>query len=256
MKTLFITGAVRNTGFAAASLFASRGFNVALTSRSQERAEKAAAELEGEFGIKARGYALDITDIDSINAVFGAAEKEFGAIDVFVANSANLGIGYGTLNTEEADFDDIISANIKGTFFCCRAAAKIMKRHGGGSIVTMGSVQGTGGVRGRCVYSMSKAAVSALVKNMAYELGEYNIRANNVVAGAIHSSRWDDLTEEEISARRARYPIGRESTEEEVANAVYYLGSELSASVTGTDLTIDSGISACVVPYSKEERKD
>ena len=147
-----------------------------------------------------------------------------------------------------------MDVNVKGTFFCCQAAAEIMKRHGGGSIVTMGSIQGTGAVRGRAVYSMSKAAISLLVKNMAYELGEYHIRANNVVAGAIHSERWDALSEEEIATRRARYPVGRESGEDEIANAVYFLGSELSATVTGTDLTVDSGISVCILPYTKSQQ--
>ena len=128
-----------------------------------------------------------------------------------------------------------------------------MKRHGGGAIVTIGSVQGTGAVRGRAVDSMTKAAISLLVKNLAFELGEYGIRANNVVAGAVHSERWNALSEEEIATRRARYPVGRESTEEEIANAVFYLGTDLSASVTGTDLTVDSGISVCLLPYSKSD---
>jgi NAD(P)-dependent dehydrogenase (short-subunit alcohol dehydrogenase family) len=103
------------------------------------------------------------------------------------------------------------------------------------------------------VYSLTKAAFSVLVKNLAFELGEYHIRANNVVAGAIHSERWNALSEEEIATRRARYPVGRESTEEEIANAVYFLGSDQSATVTGTDLTVDSGISVCVLPYSKSK---
>ena len=126
-----------------------------------------------------------------------------------------------------------------------------MKRQGGGAIVTVGSVQALGAVRGRAVYSMTKAAISSLVKNMAYELGEYGIRANNLVAGAIHSSRWDALSEEECAKRRARYPVGRESTEEEIANGVFFLGTDLSASTTGTDLVIDSGISVCLLPYTK-----
>ncbi len=77
-----------------------------------------------------------------------------------------------------------------------------MKRHGGGSIVTVGSVQATGAVRGRCVYAMTKAAISVPVKNLAFELGEYGIRVNNVVAGAIHTEHWDGLSADELEKRR------------------------------------------------------
>jgi NAD(P)-dependent dehydrogenase (short-subunit alcohol dehydrogenase family) len=163
-----------------------------------------------------------------------------------------LGVGYSLLDSTEAEFDAVADVNIKGTFFCCQCAARLMK-NAGGSIVTIGSVQGTGGLHGRAVYGMSKAALSMLVRYMAYELGQYHIRANNVVAGAVHSCRWDELSSEEIAARRSRYPVGRESTEEEIANAVCFLASDQAASITGTDLTVDSGLTACLLPYTKKE---
>ena len=253
MKNVLITGATVNTGLAIARRFAKEGYGVAVTSRDEKKAKETAEKLSKEFSVPAVGYGLSFADAEEISRVFEDAEKTLGSVDVFVANAANLGIGYGPLNTDEEAFDAIMDVNVKGTFFCCRAAAEIMKKHGGGSIVTMGSVQGTGAVRGRTVYSMSKAAISLLVKNLAFELGEYGIRANNVVAGAIHSERWDGLSEEELCARRSRYPVGRESTEEEIANAVYFLGSEQSATVTGIDLTVDSGISVCILPYSKSQ---
>ena len=145
-----------------------------------------------------------------------------------------------------------MDVNLKGNFFCCQCAAELMKAQGG-SIVTMGSVQGTGAVAGRAVYGLTKAALSQLVRSMAFELGQYGIRANNVVAGAIHSTRWEGLSPEELNQRRSKYPAGRESSEEEIANAVYFLGSEQSATVTGTDLTVDSGLSVCLLPYQKKE---
>lgn len=253
-KNLLITGATVNTGYAIARRFAKEGYGVAITSRNAAQAEAAAEKLSKEFSVPAVGYGLSMFNVEETKRVFNDAAKRLGSLDVFVANAANLGVGYGALNTDEAAFDDIVDVNIKGTFFCCQAAAEVMKKQGsGGSIVTIGSIQGTGAVRGRAIYSMSKAAISVLVKNLAFELGEYGIRANNVVAGAIHSTRWDDLSEEEIATRRARYPVGRESTEEEIANAVYFLGSEQSATVTGIDLTVDSGISVCILPYSKSQ---
>ena len=251
MKTIFITGGTENTGYAIAECYAKNGYNVAISSRNCERAENAAKTIEDKYNIKPKGYAMDMSDIENIRSTFDLVANDFGTIDVFVANSANLGVDVGLLGTEEKQFDDIVNINAKGTFFCCQAAAEIMKKNGGGSIVTMGSVQALGAVRGRTVYSMTKAAISAMVKNMAYELGEYNIRVNNLVAGAIHSKRWDVLTEDVKALRRSRYPLGRESTEEEIANAVYFLGSELSASMTGTDMVVDSGVTTCLLPYSK-----
>ncbi len=253
MKVVLITGATRNTGLATARRFAAEGYAVAITSREEGAAQQTAQQLAGEFGITAKGYGMSLECVEDIRAVFDRLEQDFGRLDVFVANSAHLGVGFGLQGTTEEQFDAVVDVNIKGTFFCCQCAAELMKRSGGGSIVTIGSVQGTGGLTGRTVYGMSKAALSVLVRYMAYELGQYGIRANNVVAGAIHSMRWDELSLEEIAARRSRYPVGRESTEEEIANAVWFLGSEQSASMTGTDLTVDSGLTACLLPYKKEE---
>lgn len=250
MKTVFITGATRNTGLAIARRFAAEGYNVAISSRDAGTAQVVAELLAKEFSIIARGYGMEYDSVASIRQTFRQVEADFGGLDVFVANSANLGIGVGLLDTTEEAFDDIADVNIKGNFFCCQCAAQLLKRNGG-SIVTIGSVQGLGAVSGRTVYAMSKAALSMLVKSMAYELGQFGIRVNNVVAGAVHSQRWEGLPAEELNRRRSRYPIGKESTEEEIANAVFFLASEQAASITGTDLTVDSGLTACLLTYEK-----
>lgn len=252
MKTVFITGATRNTGLAIARCFAGEGWNVAISSRDPAAAQATAEALQKEFSVTVRGYAMDLDRTESIEATFRQLEQDFGRLDAFVANAANLGIDCGLLNTPEEAFDAIADVNIKGSFFCCQNAAQLM-RQTGGSIVTIGSVQGTGAVPGRTVYGMTKAALAALVRYMAYELGQYGIRANNVIAGAVHSCRWDTLTDAQIAARRSRYPAGRESTEDEIASAVFYLCSDHAASITGTDLTIDSGLTACLLPYQKKE---
>ena len=252
MKTVFITGATKNTGLAIARRFAEAGYHIAVSSRDAASVQNTADKLAAEFGIRAKGYATALDSISEIAQTFQKIKADFGRLDVFVANSAALGIGADLLGTTEAAFDEIVDVNIKGTFFCCQQAAELMKKSGGGSIVTIGSVQGMGAVPGRAVYGLSKAAISTLVKYMAYELGQYGIRANNVVAGAIHSQRWDGLSQQEMAERRAKYPAGRESMESEIANAVYYLSSELAATVTGTDMTIDSGLTACLLPYKKK----
>ena len=252
MKTVLITGATRNTGLAIARHFAKEGWNVAITSRDESSAQAAAAALAAEYPITARGYAMLPNQVSSIQETFSRLSADFGRLDAFVANSAHLGVDFGLMNTNEEDYDAIIDVNMKGTFFCCQEAAKIMKLGGGGTIVTIGSVQSTGGVPGRTVYGMSKASLSTLVRYMAMELGEYGIRANNVIAGGIHSNRWDTLSQEEIQSRRGRYPVGRESTEAEIANAVYFLSCDQSATISGTDLTVDSGLCACLLQYKKK----
>ena len=108
MKTIFITGATQNTGLAIARHFASNGYDVALSSRRAESAAETAAMLEREYSVKARGYALDLLDVKDIQRVFGQIEKDFGGLDVFVANSANLGIGCDMLPTDEDAFDSEI----------------------------------------------------------------------------------------------------------------------------------------------------
>lgn len=253
MKTVMITGSTQNTGHAIAHRFAAEGWNVIVTSRNAEAARTTAVALSKEFPVTVRGYAMQLDNVESIKYAFYQAKRDFGQLHTFVANSANLGVGFDLLNTDEANYDSIVDANMKGTFFCCQEAAKLMIDSGGGSIVTMGSVQGTGAVPGRCIYGMTKAALSQFVRSMAYELGQYGIRANNIVAGAIHSNRWNDLPAEEISIRRGRYPAGRETMEDEIAQAVWFLSSEDAATITGTDLTIDSGISACLLSYQRKE---
>lgn len=253
MKVVLITGATRNTGLAVAKRFAAEGYCVAVTSRDGAAARETAEALSQEYSVCARGYEMQPSQVQSIRKTFDRVRQDFGRLDAFVANCAHLGVGYSLLDSTEEEFDAVADVNIKGTFFCCQCAAWLMIESGGGAIVTVGSVQGTGGVHGRAVYGMSKAALSVLARYMAYELGQYHIRANNVVAGAVHSCRWDDLSDEEITARRSRYPVGRESTEEEIAGAVWFLASEQSASITGTDLTVDSGLTACLLPYTKKE---
>ena len=251
MKTVFITGATRNTGRAVAEKFAQMGYNVAVSGREVADAEAVANELSQKYGTKAKGYRVELSDLKSVNAAFYDVEQTFGGLDVFVANAAHLGIDYGVLNSTEDDFDSVIDANVKGTFFCCQAAAKIMKTQGKGSIVVVGSVHCHQAIHGRALYTLSKGALLSLTKAMAVELGAYGIRANYLAAGAIHTDRWDVQTPEETARRRAQYPVGLESFGSDIAEAVYYLGSDLSRTVTGTELTVDSGISVCLLPFKK-----
>lgn len=155
MSVVFITGAAKNTGFAIAEKFAAKGYDVAISGRNGSEAENAAKKISESYGVKAKGYALSLTDIEEICEVFKRINEDFGRLDCFIANSANLGIGKDIFTANESDYDSIMDVNLKSTFFCCREAARLMARNGG-SIVLIGSVQSKGAVEGRCLYGVSK----------------------------------------------------------------------------------------------------
>jgi len=249
-KTVFVTGGTRNSGLAIARRFAQEGYRVALSSRNQAAAEAAARDIAREFGVKTAGYALDLTSVTDIKRVFAQIRQDLGLVDVFVPNSAHLGINQEIITLSEEEFDDVMDVNIKGTFFCCQQAALHMKELGKGAIVIIGSVHYRGAVWGRGLYAASKGALATLVRSMAVELAEYGIRVNQVIPGAIRTERWDGLTDEQIAARRRNWPAGVESTGEDIANAVYYLASDQARTITGTELAVDSGVLACLLSYN------
>ena len=250
MATVFITGAAKNTGLAIAYKFAENGFEVAISSRNGEEAKKAATQISQNYNIRAKGYGLELHDINGIRQVFHEIKEDFGGLDVFVPNAADLGVGQDILTVTEEEYDQVMNSNIKGTYFCCQQAALIMKERQKGSIVIIGSVHYKQAIWGRSLYAASKGALASFTRSAAFELGRHGIRINYIVAGAIKTNRWDTLTEDEIAKKRINWPLGLESTGEDIANGAFYLGTDLSKTVTGTDLTIDSGVGICLLPYN------
>lgn len=251
MSVVFITAATANTGLAIAEKFASEGYDVALSSRNEQDAIKTAEYLKQKYSIKAIGYKLELTDVSNIKQVFEKIKIDFGRLDIFVANAANLGVGMDFLDVSEEEYESVVDCNLKGTFFCAQQAGIIMKEQNKGSIVFISSVHSHECIFGRSLYTASKGGINALMRAVAIELGKYNIRSNCIIAGAIKTTRWKDFSDEEVAQRRANWPIGLESTGEDIANGVFYLGTDLSKTVTGTELTIDSGILISLLPYKE-----
>lgn len=250
-KVVLITGGVRNSGWAMAQKFASEGYCVCITSRVSEDAEQKADELAKLYGVRTKGYGLNLKDAEDIASVFADVSKTFGRLDVLVCNSADLGIGQTVMNITPEQFDAVMDVNIRGNFFCCQEAAKIMAGQGSGSIVLIGSVHYKGAVHARVAYAISKGAVASMVHNLAFELAQFGIRVNHLIPGAIRTERWDDISEEETARRRANWPLGIESTGEDIANAVYFLASDQAKTITGAELAVDSGLLTCLLGYSR-----
>ncbi len=251
MPTVFITAGAKNTGLAIAEKFAKEGFDVAFTARSTKEIIAAEKCLSERYKVKIKGYVLELTDIYNIRSVFLEIKKDFGGLDIFVANAANLGVDMKFLTVTEEEYDSVVDTNLKGSFFCAQQAALIMKEQGGGSIVFISSVHSKQAIFGRSLYSASKGGINALSTAMSIELAQYGIRSNCIIAGAIRTNRWDGMTPEQEAARRANWPLGIESTGEDIANGVFYLGTDLSKTVTGSELVIDSGILNSLLPYKE-----
>ena len=250
-RVVLISGSAKNTGKAIAQKFASLGYSVCVTDRDEEKAKKVAEELQNQYKVKCGGYGLDLENKENIKDVFKMVAKDFSRLDVFVANAANLGIGSMAIDMREEEFESVINTNVLGNFFCAQQAARMMKDSGGGSIVLIGSIHYKGAVNGRSAYAVSKGAMASMVKSLAFEWAKYNIRVNQVVPGAIRTDRWDGLSEEEIAKRRSNWPLGIESTGEDIANAVYFMASDESKTITGSELTVDSGLTACLLKYER-----
>lgn len=249
-RNVLVTGGGKNIGKAISVYFAQQGYDVYITGRNLEATKENALALNERFpDVTVRGYELEMSNVDSIRTLFAALEKDAGKLDVLVCNAADLGIDLDVYNTTEEDFDRLFDTNVKGTFFCVQEAAKLMIPNRSGSIVLMSSIQSKGAVEGRTIYSATKGAVNTLNRNLAYDLAPYGIRVNTVIAGAVHSDRWDSQDPSITLERRKNYPAGRESSQEEIAGAVYYLASEASATMTGSELTMDCGVSLSMLPY-------
>ena len=234
-KRALVTGAGSGIGEAVARGLHAEGADVLLADVRAESVEAIAAEL----GERATPLTLDVRDEQAVRSA--AAD-----LDV-LANVAGIGSTTTAPETALDTWEDVFAVNARGTFLCCKHAIPSMVARGGGSIVNMGSVGGLVGLRNRAAYCASKGAVVALTRALAIDHVADAVRVNAVCPGTVDSP-WvrrlvDDLGES-LGALRARQPMGRLGTPDEVATAVLYLASDDAAFVTGTAFVIDGGLTA------------
>lgn len=250
---VLITGATRNIGFAVANRFAKEGYDVCITSRKQDAAADAAAKIQEEYpGVTVKGYSMITEDPENIRKVFAEVKEDFGRLDALVANAADPGYNQSILSTTPEQYDHVMNSNARGYFFCCQEASKLMiagKR--GGSIVLVGSVHSKGAIPNRITYASSKGAIDVMNRNMCYELGKFGIRSNLIIVGAVYNDRWADYTPEDYEKKRANWPVGIESYPEDIANAAYFLSSDQAKTISGSELTVDSGVMSVLLSYNK-----
>ena len=249
-KTLVITGATKGIGKATAEKFAKNGVNVAFTYNSnKEAAEQIAKDLESKYGIKAKAYPLDILDTDQFKTLFEQIDKDFDRVDFFVSNAMIYGRpvvgGYGKFMKlrPKKGLLNIYIATVGAFVAGAQEAAKRMQKVGGGSIVTISSTGNRIYIENYAGHGTNKAAVEAMMRYAAVELGEWNIRVNAVSGGPIETDALRAFTNyEEVKAETIkRSALNRMGTPEDLAGAVYFLCTDDASWITGHTLIVDGG---------------
>ncbi len=243
-KVCLITGGAAGIGKAAAEAFAREGATVVICDLAEQAGAQTAAEIGGDF------YKVNVTDRQAVQAWVDAVAAKYGQIDVLINNAGVLrdGLfvkvkdGQVVKQMSEADFDLVISVNLKGVFNCTQAVAPVMINGGGGAIVNVSSVVGLDGNFGQTNYVATKAGVIGMTKVWARELGRSNIRVNAVAPGFTATEMVKQMPENILDGMKARTPLGRLGEPADIANAFLFLASEEASFITGAVLRVDGGI--------------
>ncbi len=240
-KSCLVTGGSRGIGRAIALRLAEFGADVAITyARSADAANEVVAEIEAK-GRKGRAFQADAVDFAQAEGVIASITEEFGKLDVLV-NNAGITKDNLILRMSEEQWDDVITTNLKSIFNYSKAAARPMMKNRGGSIVNISSVVGISGNGGQTNYAASKAGIIGFTKSYAKELASRNIRANVIAPGYILTDMTDQLDEKVLEGIKAETPLGRAGEAHEVADAVVFLASDMSAYITGETIRVDGGM--------------
>ena len=240
-KTALVTGASKGIGRGIAIKLAEHGSNVAFTYLSSvEKGQSLEKELE-TFGIKAKGYQSDASDFKAAEELINSILTDFGRLDI-VVNNAGITKDNLLMRMTEENFNDVIKTNLNSVFNITKACQRPMLKQRSGSIINISSVVGVKGNAGQANYAASKAGIIGFTKSIALELGSRNIRSNAIAPGFIETEMTEALPPETVKQWRETIPLKRGGTPEDVANAVLFLGSDLSSYITGQVLGVDGGM--------------
>ena len=240
-KTALVTGAARGIGKAIALKFAAEGANVAFTDLVIDENGKQTEEELLALGVKAKGYASNAADFEQSAQVVNQVKEEFGSIDILVNNAGITKDGL-MLRMTEAQWDAVIGVNLKSAFNFIHACTPIMMRQRGGSIINMASVVGVHGNAGQANYAASKAAMIALAKSVAQEMGPKGVRANAIAPGFIDTAMTQALSDEVRKEWTSKIPLRRGGTVEDIASCALFLASDMSSYISGQVIQVDGGM--------------
>lgn len=241
-RTALVTGASRGIGFAIARQFALAGARVLLVSENAEECSAAADALVGE-GLEAVGFTVDLLDRLATEQLAETVLEQYGVVDVLVCN-AGIAPHSGPIATAtQSEWDLTMTLNLQSPFWLSSKLMPRMAEHGGGSVIFMSSLSALRGNKAIGLYSLSKAALAELARDLAVEWGPQNVRANAIAPGVIDTQfSTPILGDPAIRAKRlAMTPLRRAGTPDEVAGVALLLASPAGGFITGQTIVVDGG---------------
>ncbi|MGY3396062.1 meso-butanediol dehydrogenase/(S,S)-butanediol dehydrogenase/diacetyl reductase [Bradyrhizobium sp. USDA 3311] len=240
-KVVIVTGAASGIGEATARRFVTEGAKVALVDRDKASLEEVAKSLPAD---QVMMQATDVSDSSAVDGMVAAVVGRFGRLDVIV-NNAGVHEGGDPASITDEKWRKVMSTDIDGVFYGCRAALPHIEKTKG-SIVNTASVSGTGGDWGMSPYNAAKGAVVNLTRALALDLGKKGIRVNAVCPSLTRTGMTEDMmNDKKLLAKFAgRIPLSRVCEPEEVAAVIAFLASDDASFMTGANVAVDGGVSA------------
>jgi 3-oxoacyl-[acyl-carrier protein] reductase len=240
-KISVITGAAKGIGKEVSRTFAREGSDIVLLDIDKNRLTQTVKEIK-KIPVNITVYEVDISNSNEVNIIIDKIIGKYERIDILI-NSAGIFEVKELLDTSDELFDRVININLKGTFYCCRAVANIMKQKKYGKIINISSLAGkTKSIIAGVSYSTSKAGIIGLTRSMAAELAEYNINVNAVAPSYIETGIHSIISERLREKIKNDIPLKRVTTVEDVANLILFLSSDLSKNITGEVININGGV--------------
>ena len=240
-KIALVTGAGRGIGRAIVERFAQEGADVALCGRTPTTLEAVAAQVRAA-GRQALPLTVDVTQAAAVEGLVQTVLDKFGRLDILV-NNAGVTRDALLIRMKDADWDEVLAVNLKGTFLCTRAVARVMMRQRSGRIINLASIVGLMGNAGQINYAASKAGILGLTKSVAKELAGRGVTVNAIAPGLIETEMTRKLSDEVKAHWRGLIPFQTFGQPEDVASAAVFLASEGARYITGHVLTVDGGLS-------------
>ena len=240
-KVAVVTGGSRGIGRAIALEMAKAGADVAVIYAGSTEKANETVEMIEKLGRKAKAYICNVANFDECETTIKQVVSDFGHIDILVNNAGITKDGL-TLSMKEADFEQVIDINLKGSFNMIKQVYSLFMKQRAGRIINISSVSGLMGNAGQANYSASKAGIVGLTKTVAKELALRNVTCNAIAPGFIETDMTDKLSDKVKASAVEAIPMKKMGKPEDIAHMAVFLASDNAGYITGETIRVDGGI--------------